>query len=136
MLKHYACRCFAKIRSWTRPCAQRSLRAWSRMVFFTGFFFRRMVAHGRCVFNGLWKNVPRHDSGLASIAVDLISTLLEMVPFVVDLLWTQDSPIFPLMFGGKTGPHIDQGGSRLRVYHYQAFSTCQRLLTVERSGHP
>ena len=37
-------------------------------------------------------------------------TLLETVPFVFDHLWTQDSPIIPLTFGGQTGPYIDQGG--------------------------
>ena len=34
---------------------------------------------------------------------------------VVYNLWTQDSPIFPLTCGGKTGPYIDQGGSKLEV---------------------
>ena len=31
----------------------------------------------------------------------IFSTLLETVPSVVDHLWTQDSPIFPLIFGVK-----------------------------------
>ena len=32
-----------------------------------------------------------------------------------DHLWTQDSPMFRLTVGGKTGPYIDQGGSTLKV---------------------
>ena len=50
---------------------------------------------------------------VALIVVNLFSSfqLLETVPFVVDYLWTQDSPIFPLTFGGKTVPDIDKGGS-------------------------
>ena len=51
----------------TRKHAAHGCCAWSRITFFTGFFFWRMVAHGRCVFNGLSKKVPRQDSGLASI---------------------------------------------------------------------
>ena len=56
------------------------------------------------------------------IVVDLIVVvllgllaLLETVFSVFDHLWTQASPIFPLAFGGKTGPYIDQGRSKLRV---------------------
>ena len=56
------------------------------------------------------------------IVVDLMvvncfscSTLLETVFSFFDHLWTQDSPISPLTFGGKTGPNIDQGGSTLKV---------------------
>ena len=48
-------------------------------------------------------------------------TLLKTVPFVFDHLWTQDSLIFPLTVGGKTGPYyIDQGGSKLKVcfFHF------------------
>ena len=47
--------------------------------------------------------------------------LLETVPFVFDHLWTQDSPIFPLTVGGKTGPYIEQGGSRLRFDLFNSF---------------
>ena len=61
-----------------------------------------------------------------------MSTLLETVPFVVDHLWTQDSPMFPLTVGGKTGPHIDQGGSELNVLFFSRFS---RLSTFERVLH-
>ena len=46
-------------------------------------------------------------------------TLLETVPFVFDHLWTQDIPIFPLVFGGKTGPYINRGGSKLKVRHFK-----------------
>ena len=42
-------------------------------------------------------------------------TLLETVPFVFDHLWTQDRSSFPLAVGRKTGPYIDQGGSKLKV---------------------
>ena len=49
------------------------------------------------------------------LTCSVFSTLLETVPFVIDHLWTQDRPIFPLTFGGKTGPYIDQGGSALKV---------------------
>ena len=56
---------------------------------------------------------------VALILVNLFSfvffTLLKTVPFVVDLIWTQDSPMCSLTFGGKAGPYIDQGGSKLRV---------------------
>ena len=47
--------------------------------------------------------------------VQMCSTLLETVVFVFDHLWTQDSPMFPLTFGGKAGPYIDQGGSKLKA---------------------
>ena len=46
-----------------------------------------------------------------------------MVPFVVDHLWAQDSPMFPLPFGGKMGPYIDQGGSTLKVLNFQILQT-------------
>ena len=36
-------------------------------------------------------------------------TLLEMAYPVLDHLWTQDSPMFPLTFEHKMGPYIDQG---------------------------
>ena len=34
---------------------------------------------------------------------------------VVDHLWTQDSPIFPLTVGGKAGLYVDQGASTIKV---------------------
>ena len=46
--------------------------------------------------------------------------LQETVPFVFDHRWTQGSPIFPLTFGGKAGPYIDQWGWKLKV------QTCQK----------
>ena len=56
---------------------------------------------------------------VALIVVNLFNcclTLLETVPFVVDHPWKQDSLIFPLTVGGKTGPDIDQGGSKLKLF--------------------
>ena len=43
------------------------------------------------------------------------STLLETVVFVFYHRWTQYSPSCPLTLGGKTGPYIDLGGSKLKV---------------------
>ena len=60
-----------------------------------------------CVLHGLYAQTL--------IVVDLIFvnlcicvTLLETVFSVVDHLWTEDSPICPLTFGGNTEPYIDQ----------------------------
>ena len=36
-------------------------------------------------------------------------------------LWTQDSLICPVTFGGKTGAYIDQGGSNLRFEIFKHF---------------
>ena len=44
-----------------------------------------------------------------------LSTLLEAVFSVFYHIWTQDNPNVPLLFGGKTGTYIDQGGSHLKV---------------------
>ena len=44
-------------------------------------------------------------------------TLLETVPFAYNRLWTQDSPNRSLNVGGKAGPYIDQGGSKLKVLY-------------------
>ena len=49
----------------------------------------------------------------------VFSTLLEMFFSDVDHLWTQDIPNVPLTVGGKTRPHIDQGGSKLEVLNYK-----------------
>ena len=66
----------------------------------------------------------------------MFSTLLETVPFVFEQLWTQDSPIFPLTFGGKTGPYIDQGGSTLKVLNFHLLSNISRVLTFQRISRP
>ena len=42
------------------------------------------------------------------VTCSVLWTLLETVVSVVDHIWTQDSPIAPLTFGGKTGPYFDQ----------------------------
>ena len=50
------------------------------------------------------------------------STLLETVFSVFNHIWTQDIPVFPLTFGGKTGPYIDRGGSKLKVLVFLWFA--------------
>ena len=53
------------------------------------------------------------------------STLLETVAFVYDHRWTQDSPMFPLTFGGKTEPISVKEGQHLRfeiIKTIQAFN--------------
>ena len=63
--------------------------------------------------------------------VQLYSKRLSRVVSVFDHIWTQDSPIYPLTVGGKTGPDIDQGWSTLKVSNIQK-TKCSRLLTFER----
>ena len=62
----------------------------------------------------------------------MFSTLLETVAFVFDHLWTQDSPICPQTLDYKTGPYIDQGGSKLKVWKFQNRKKVSRLLAFER----
>ena len=67
-----------------------------------------------------------HTSILVHLILDsclvLLSTLLETAFSVFDHPWTQDNPIFPLAFGGNTGPYIDQVGSQLKVLSFQSVS--------------
>ena len=68
--------------------------------------------------HGDFKQLLRSNfNSLDLIVVNLFgfSTLRETVFSVLDHLWTQDSPICPLIVGGETRPYIDQAGSKLRV---------------------
>ena len=68
----------------------------------------------------IWKLVKSYAQTLILLNLIVVtclvsSTLLETVVFVFDHIWTQDSPMFSLTVGGKTGPYFDQGGSTHKV---------------------